>query len=150
MSAQGLNVAAKFGESLPSFLTAAEAEKALLAKRDQALKRLFVIAPAKLNLDFSLESLKRLEIWYFEDGKMLPSSEYSLPHGIGFYFGEVLCRHGDFKWIVDEFIFKKGTYEIGVSRELTTIMLTKGLVPEERDNKRRQSLFRRAKFWIAN
>ncbi len=106
------------------------------------------LVPYQLDPDFSLESLKRLENWYFNAGKPQEISGMSVPLGLGFYLGEVVCRIGSYNWAVSEFVFRKGTYEIGITRGLVTIMLTNGRLPEETNNKRRQSLFRCAKSWI--
>lgn len=148
MSEQGLEAAAKYGESLPQFSDRSEAEKTLLVQKDKTLKELIEILSSELDFDYSLESLKRFELWYFDNGEPKEVSRLSVPLALGFYYGEVLCRQGKYEWIVDEFVFRRGTYEIGVTRGLVTIMLTNGKLPEERNNKRRQSLFRDAKRWI--
>lgn len=106
------------------------------------------LVPPQLKPDFSLESLKRLENWYFNADKPQEVSGVSVPLGLGFYLGEVMCRNGNYKWVVNEFVFKKGTYEIGITRGLVTIMLTSGRIPEVTNNKRRQSLFRYVRKWI--
>lgn len=151
MSRRGTIVAIQHGESLPKFASLAEARKQLSQVRKATLSEFLSDVGVKIRLDFSPESLKELERWYFENG--CPASGetgYSMVHAIGFYFGEILCRVGHFKWCVDEFAFVPGRYGIGVQRGLGTIMLTKGLRPKEKEhgNKRMQSLFRSFKSAI--
>lgn len=73
------------------------------------------------------------------------TGNYSIPHAIGFSFGEMLCRSAGFSWVVEEFAFTKGRFEVGVNRHLMTIMLTKGRTPPVEGNKRKQSLWREYK-----
>jgi hypothetical protein len=54
----------------------------------------------------------------------------------------VLCREVNFSWVVQEYQFAKGRYEIGVQRPLLSIMLTKGRKLQLAGNKRMQSLWR--------
>jgi hypothetical protein len=65
------------------------------------------------------------------------------------YFGEVLCRHGKFKWIVKEFAFAKNRYELGVSKEFCSIMLTNHRRPTLANNKRKQSLWREFSKYVS-
>jgi hypothetical protein len=60
---------------------------------------------------------------------------------MAFYLGEVLCRHAGFSWVVQEFAFEHGRYEVGVKRSLATIMLTRGRSPKASNNKRMQSIW---------
>ena len=100
-------------------------------------------ALADLRVEAMRESLKPLERWYFENGQpATTASGYSMPHAIAFYFGEVLCRTWQFRWLVQEYDFSKGHYEIGVQRQLLTIMLTKGRKLQAPGNKKMQSLWR--------
>ena len=134
MSRHGLNVATEYSLALPRFGSHAEAEVALTKRRDQALADL----QSKVEvLDFTPESLKALEV------EALRSGAQSIPPDqIGYYLGEVYCRSAGFKWIVSESPFAPGHYEIGVSRGLTTIMLTKGRTLTLERNKRMQSLWK--------
>ncbi|HEY8099381.1 MAG TPA: hypothetical protein VIF82_01410 [Burkholderiaceae bacterium] len=148
MSRQGMIVAKQYAEQLPIFSNKGEAEQNLLTQRDATLFEFISEHSAALGLNFSIESLKELEAWYFQMRR--PDSGgtgYSLPHAIGFYFGEILCRNYGFKWTVEEFVFKKMQYEIGVTKNRLTIMLTKGKCPKIDGNKRMQSLWRECKSY---
>jgi hypothetical protein len=142
MSRQGMVVAKEYGAQLPLFATLSDAKAKLFDQRDATLQA-FAPEIASLGLDFSPASLKILEGWYVSNGSPLAgASGYSLPHAIGFYFGEVLCRSAGFAWIVEEFAFQRERYEIGVRKALTSIMLTRGKRPVIEGNKRRQTLWR--------
>ena len=60
------------------------------------------------------------------------------------YLGQVIVHnHPEFRWIVEEFAFQRGKYEIGVTKPLFTLMLTKRTDLSSRpNNKKRQSLWR--------
>ena len=130
MSRSGLIVAHQHGEELPAFADIRAAEAALSKERDTGLGEIRKVEALTADLDYSTESLKTVERWFFENGQPAStSSGYSISHAIGFYFGEVLCRVGGFGWVIQEYAFLKGRYEIGVQRGLLTVMLTKGRTP---------------------
>lgn len=146
MSRSGMVIANQYAHDLPKFLNHSEAVKVLLSQRDMGLEEIHTIAEIGEALDFSLNSLKLLEKWFFETGRPAATpSGYSMQHAIGFYFGEVLCRSAKFSWVVQEYAFEKSCYEIGVQRFPLTIMLTKGKVLSTAGNKLMQCLFRDAK-----
>jgi hypothetical protein len=139
----GMIIAGQYAHGLPEFGSHEEAEKALFAQRDTGLQELQALNGLAANLDYSPESLKTLERWFFENEQpATTASGYSMPHAIGFYFGEVLCRTLQFRWVVQELVFAKGRYEIGVQGPLLAIMLTKGRQLRAAGNKRMQSLWR--------
>jgi hypothetical protein len=143
MSHQGMITAKQYAEDLPKFENLSSAESALLKAKEQTLGALLDQYGEPLLLDLSRESLKRLEKWYIESGcPEAGAGGYSMPHAVGFYFGEVLCKLGGFRWVVEEFPFEPGRYGIGVKRPLLSIMLTKGRRPTLERNKRMQSLWR--------
>lgn len=146
MSQQGLIAAYHHSEDLPQFASRDEATKILFSLRDATLGALVDELGTELELDYSFDSLKRLEKWFFLTGAPTEGKVgFSFALAIGFYIGELLCRNCGFRWAVDEFIFRPGFFEIGVERPLLSIMLTKGILPDARDNKRMQSLYRKAK-----
>ena len=145
MSRQGLVAAIAHGKDLPSFGDLEEARLALTGYRDTCLAALMKdveVAP----LDFSLDSLNRLEAWFFAASQpsMLPSG-LPVASAVGFYFGQVLCNNSGYDWIVAPYVFAADRYEIGVARPLTKIMLTFGIRPTQTGNKRMRSLWRMAK-----
>ncbi len=149
MSEQGSIAAYHHSEELPQFASSDEAEKVLFSLRDATLRAFVDELGTELNLDYSLDSLKRLEKWYFVNGSPTKGkAEFSFAHAIGFYVGELLCRNCGFRWAVHEFVFRPGFFEIGIESPLLSIMLTKGILPDTRDNRRMQSLYRKAKrYW---
>ena len=143
MPHQGMIVAHQFGEDLPAFASVAEARQSLFAARDTGLVDLTAAPALQSALDYSPNSLNVLEQWFFISGQpiTLPTG-YSTAHAIGFYLGEVFCRHGGFMWVVEEFVFSPGRYEIGVGRSQLSIMLTKGRSLRAAGNKQMRSLSR--------
>ena len=143
VSRQGMIVAGQYANELPAFPSLAEAEKVLFAQRDAGLREMLSAVGGLVELDYSPESLKHLERWYFEHGSPeTTTSGYSVAHAVAFYFGEVLCWHAGFTWVVQEFAFAKGRFELGVRRPALGIMLTKGKRLQRANNKRMQSLWR--------
>jgi len=138
-----MKVALQYGEQLPAYSSPTEAEEILLQLKDSTLVSLLAEHGSTIGLDYSPQSLKVLEKWYFEAGcPKVGTGNYSMAHAIGFYLGEVFCRSAGFSWIVKEFPFKKGHFEVGINRGLLSIMLTKGKAPSVEGNKRMQSLWR--------
>lgn len=149
MSRLGLIVAGQYSVDLPRFCGIAEAKESLFASRDLALQQMLSDSDLPVQLDFSPQSLMALEHWYFSSGQPNAlSSGFSVPHLIGFYFGEIFVRCANFNWVVEEFTFSKGHYEIGIQRSLITIMLTKGKLPKSIGNKRMQSLLNEFKRYV--
>ena len=109
VSRYGLIVAGQYGEELPAFADAGAAEMELTAQRDTGLQELRKVDALTADLDYSAESLKTVERWFFENGQPASTAAgYSTSHAIGFYFGEVLCRVGGFGWVIQEFPFLRG------------------------------------------
>ena len=146
MSRAGINVAQQFGADLPCFPNAEAAELELHALKRRCLTELASIAELAPLLDYSPDSLKSLERWYYENGEPKAiTSNTSTAQAFGFYIGEVYCQNARFEWIVKEFAFMKGHFEIGVHRPGMSIMFTKGRLPASTGNKLKQSLFREYK-----
>jgi len=143
MSRQGMIIAGQYASELPAFANIKEAERVLYDLRDAGIRALQDYDALARTLDYSVESLKTLEQWFFENGQPASANnDYSMSHAIGFYFGEVLCRHAEFEWTVNEFAYSRGHYEIGVKRGPLSIMLTKGKDLKPAGNKKMRSLFR--------
>jgi hypothetical protein len=152
MSKQGMKLARAYGEALLRFNSLAEAERALFGMRDDLLHALRHAADSSplVRLDDSPESLKRLEIWYFE---LLTQGGFAavglsrdvFEAAIPIYFGAVLAANvSSFKWFVEEFPFARGRYDIGVRTPQGSVALSGGWnLEREPNNKRRQSLWRR-------
>jgi hypothetical protein len=151
MSLFGVKVAKQFGQNLPSFKNQAEAEAFLIAQKDERLRLLIESAKNSntFTADFSPESLKHLEIWYFElwesDGfERLETTREEFECFMAAYFGEIAVRNNpDTKWIVSEFAFERGKYEIGIHQKLFTQMLNRFADHYKTpNNTRRQKLFK--------
>jgi len=151
MSAEGLQVAKDFGQRLLAFGSQAEAEAYLFGQRDHRLRRLCELASASDDFiaDFTPASLKNLESWYFalcdSDGfGQLDISREELECCMASYFCEVAVRNcSDAKWIVQEFAFERGKYEIGIKRGLLHWMRSRFAdLYNQPNNKRRPKIYK--------
>ena len=151
MSWLGLQVAKLFGQGLPSFTAQAEAEACLFRERDERLQRIVILAASShvFAADFTPESLKNLELWYFElweaDGfGRLGISREDFERCMAMYFCEVAVRNcRDANWEVMEYGFERGRYEIGVKRGLSHLMRMRFTDHyKQPKNKRRQKIHR--------
>jgi len=142
MSRQGLIAAHKHATILPAFSDLAEARSVLLQRKEAVLATFVASRKAEIGLDFSPESLKRLEAWYFRSGMPDSVADVSVSSAIGFYFGEVLVRNAAFEWVVEAFPFEPARFTIGVAKCRYGLMLTAGMLPSRQGNKRQQSLWR--------
>jgi hypothetical protein len=143
MTRQGLIAAINYSNQLPVFESLEVARESLTMWKDETLRLLLSEIGSTADLNYSPDSLKRLERWYFEAS--CPESGtggYSTPHALGFYFGEVLCQSAGYQWIVEEDFLQAGRFEIGVRKGLCTIMLMRGRKPVLKGNARMQSLSR--------
>ena len=150
MSKAGLRAATLFGSKLRVFRGLEDAERALYAERDDLIRKLLELSrhSASFRPDYSPESLKSLEHWYFEllgggGFRSIGTDQETFEQAIAMYLGEVLVRHAPpFEWFVAEFAFESGHYEIGVRQPLYEVMLSR-LVPAPRErNRREQSIWR--------
>jgi hypothetical protein len=156
-----LDAIRRVANALRSFSTPAAAEKALTSRRDRLLRKLERASSrsgGKFAADYSPESLKALEGWYFElvavgflsRAWMLRST---FEAAFAMYFGEVLVRHAGHAWVVEEFAFVQGKYALGVRKGLGTIMLrafdTLTMPANLTRNKRRQSVWRQYRMHAA-
>ena len=155
MSKAGLVVALTHGSNLPAFPDQETALRELFRSRDDGLDYLRDLAASSRRFGATLtpESLKDLELWYFDlvnEERFDADSEdrRRLNSAVAAYLGAVLVRHAEYQWIVQEFAFVRGRYEIGVRRRLTSVMLTSGWdLTAQPNNMKRQSLFRKYKTW---
>ncbi len=155
MTRHGLKVALKHAESLPSFSSLEEAEKFLFGLRDTLCELLEHLAEqSDVRLDYSPESLKSLEKWYFdlcacEGFGALGVTLEDFERCMGFYRGRVYTKnHPEFDWIVKESPFHPGKFEIGVSAPGFTLMIGRvAHLQELKHNVRRESMFREYRKW---
>ena len=131
MSISHSDVAAEHGKGLPAFPDEETARGELFRQRDQYLAMLQEAGNAAdaFQADFTPESLKTLEHWYFDLWESQAFFEVGMgrsefERAMGMYFGEVVVRNSaGFEWIVDAYTFEPGKYEIGVRRERLALML---------------------------
>jgi hypothetical protein len=151
MSKQGLKIAKEHAGGLPRFESLADAERTLFAKRERLLRRLQEAAGSSpvVQLDYSPESLKRLEAWYFRllrdsfDAVGIGREEFE--QAVSMYLGEVLSKSiARVEWSVTESVFAPGHYEIGVRRPRVFGLMLTGRTNLEMtpNNKRHQSMWR--------
>jgi hypothetical protein len=100
VSRQSVEVAKKFGASLPSFQDLAIATRYFTALREDRLFKLskLVAETGALSLDFPPDRLKRIETWYFDlhersGFENLGTNRNSLEEYMATYFGEVVVRN---------------------------------------------------------
>jgi hypothetical protein len=157
MSRAGRRAADDFGRTLPRYGSQKEAEQALFGQRDLLLGQLRAAAVASPSFQYDLtpESLKTLERWYFEVRERGPlassrSSPETFERCLAMYFGAVIVKNEPaFRWVVREFPFVPGTYEIGVDRGPLAVMLTRfGEVHTRPNNRRRDSIWREYHRWV--
>ena len=147
----GLKIAKAFGQKLPAFSSQSDAEYHLFAHRDARLQRIANLAASSdvFFADFTPESLKNLEQWYFilweSDGfGALGISREEFESCMAMYVSEVAVQNcSDAKLEVREFGFEPGKYELGVQRGLTHLMRSRFTDHfNTPNNKRRQKIYR--------
>ena len=158
MSSAGRRAAEHHGRTLSRYDSQEEAERVLFAHRDHLLDQLRAIVPASgpFRFDLTPESLKALEQWYFNLHERGAFNEAGIDpetfeRCIAMYFGEVIVKnHSLFTWVVREFVFMPGTYEIGVDRGNLAVMLSRfSDVHARPKNKRRDSIWREYRRWVS-
>ncbi len=158
MTRRGLEVAFQRDKSLPSFSSRKEAERVLFQLRDDCRDAIQQLADqSKIQLDFSPESLKSLERWYFdlrhtEGFAQLGVTQDQFERCMGFYIGFVYTENdAEFTWIVKESYLIKGSFDIGVTRGLMTVMVGHhSRTCDMKNNKRMQSIYRQYKKLAAS
>lgn len=156
MSRKGMKAALEYGKRLPEFPDHQSAETDLFQLRDQLIKE---ISDASLQSDifspdFSPESLKSLEKWYFilwetDSFRKTGMDRKHFERCMAMYKGEVYVRYSsEFEWFVSEYAFLPGRYEIGVKKHLVSIMINRETDLYKRaDNIRQQSLWIEFQKW---
>ena len=140
--------AAEHAAQLPAFASLGEAKATLYRERDRLLAELakFALESNGFDCTFRPDTLKALEAWYFQlldDDAFTVMPRRKLERCIAVYFGEVLVRSLHFEWVVSEYTFSPGRYELGVRQALLSVMLTGPKRPDPRERSgRMQSLWR--------
>jgi hypothetical protein len=117
------------GAKLPRFATAAIARRTMLAARDEALAAVRAVAGTHgVVLDDTPESLRAIEAWYFAlHGKRggfarAGTDRRRFETAMGLYYAAVAVADAGATWVVQEFAFAPGTYELGLEAGLLAIL----------------------------
>ena len=155
MTKIGLITAKIFGKKLLAFKNFEEAQKYYFSYRDSNVDLLSRISKgsAKFTMDFFPESLKAIENWYFDLIKENKFIEFGISREefercMGIYWGEVCVKNdSEVSWIVEEFAFESGKYEIGIKKGLCKWMLAGKCLDlyKKPNNALKQSLYREIK-----
>ena len=113
MSKHSLNIAVKYGETLREFCDQSEAEDYYISYKDNLLNRLKAISTQSSTFfpDYTVESLKRLEKWYFDLYEKQSFGQVGLTQEefesmMAVYWGEVIIKNNeDAEWVVEEYPF---------------------------------------------
>ena len=159
MSRYSLNIAVKYGETLREFSDLSEAEDYFISYKDDLLNRLKAISTQSSMFfpDYTIESLKKLEKWYFDlyekqsfDKSGLTQEEFESMMSV--YWGEVIIKNNeDAKWTVEEYPFSQKKYELLVNKGLCSVSVVDKFhdLYNEQSNKRRNLLFREYNRYFA-
>lgn len=130
MGRKNLEQAERFGRSLPEFSTFAEARTTLFGIRDECLGTMQEMSSRQniFSADYSVLSLQQLddlyEVLYRTDSFVdFCDGRERFEQCMAMYFGEVLARRKEAEWVVEEFAFLRGRYQIGVRINTRTQML---------------------------
>jgi hypothetical protein len=150
MSSEGLNAPAAHAQKLPVYASLEEAQADLLNKKVARIAELLSSTRgSEAQLDLSVDSLLRLETWYFActGSQALPAADVQkLGQGCALYFGEVVARNvPGARWIVSDFPFERGRFEIGVRQGERGVTMMLGSFHGKRNhrlNKKRDAMWR--------
>jgi hypothetical protein len=155
---EGVKAALNFGEKLPTFDCLEDAESALYSHRNECLVSLTNSAQVEkiFEMDFTPESLKKLESWYFRlhHEKYFEKSElerFRFLECMAIYLGAVAVKHNpDVEWRVYKYRFSPKKYAIGVQKGTMTLCLSCGFenLHNYRPNKNKDYLFREYQRWF--
>lgn len=152
MSKSGLKVAINYGDKLNDFKNVSKAEEYFFTYKDRTLDKLESICSNNdfFSADYSIDSLSKLEKWYFDlyekkEFAKIGITQEELEKIMEIYFGEVVIRNNvKARWIVREYPFVKGKYELLVNNELMsmTIIGKFNNLCSRQGNKRKKLMFR--------
>jgi hypothetical protein len=155
MTRQGKIAAISHAQTLPIFANKTEAERTLFSFRDERLAQLAKLAAGSkcLEITYLPASLKTLERWYFNllesDGfSVLGTTRAIFEECMAMYFLETAVRNSAAEWTVEENVFERGRYELGVKGSVNCYMMRITRLPLLKQNKRRESLYRDYQRWF--
>ena len=152
MSKYAFNTAIKYGKKLCAFNNLSEAEDYFISRKDFLLNKLKAVSTQTSAFvpDNTVESLKKIEKWYFDLYEAKAFDRFGLSREefeqiMSFYWGEVVVKKNeDAKWVVEEYPFVKGKYELLVNKGLFGMAIGNPFrdLYKRQNNKRRNLLFR--------
>lgn len=152
MSKYSLNIAIKYGETLRKFSNISEAENYFISYRNDLLSRVSAISTQEYGFfpDYTIESLKKLEKWYFDLYEKKSFAKLGLTQKefesiMSVYWGEVVIKNNkDAKWVVEEYAFSQNKYQLLVNKGFCNIAVENKFrdLYNKQNNKRRNLLFR--------
>ena len=159
MSKYSLNIAIKYGETLREFNDKSEVEDYFISYKNNLLNRLKVISTQTSVFfpDHTIESLKKLEKWYFDlyekqSFEQVGLTQEEFESMMSVYWGEVIIKNNeDAKWVVMEYPFSQKKYEFLVSTGLCNVSVVNKFhdLYRMQSNKRRTLLFREYNRYFA-
>lgn len=159
MSKYSLNTAIKYGKTLREFSDKSEAEDYFISYKDDLLSRLKVISAQASAFfpDYTVESLKKLEKWYFDlyekqSFEQVGLTQEEFESMMSVYWGEVIIKNNeDAKWVVMEYPFSQKKYEFLVNKGLCSVSVVNKFhdLYSKQNNKRRTLLFREYNRYFA-
>lgn len=150
MSKKAWELATKNAYSLRKFESKEEAEAFLFTERDELKAKIESFSENyRLHLDYTPESLKRLEKWYFDvcEVRGFPDigiSQELFEFCMGVYLGFVFTMNdSEFIWMAYESPFVPERYQLAITKRLYTRTIgPMSHLHKLSENKRRQSIFR--------
>jgi hypothetical protein len=157
MSKQGRKIAIEYGEKLPSFSSQEEADQYYSDYREKHLILLSNVTKDQLVFrpDFSPESLKSLEKWYFQlyetdTFQTLGITRDKFEACMAIYFGETVVRSANAQWNVEAYFLAPNKYQLEIQKGSFTMSLLRFTDHFRKPNNvKQESLFRQYKKYFA-
>lgn len=140
-------------KKLPAFESQQEADEYFIKQKDDGLKLFldFIGTHKYFNPDYSPESLKELELLYFElyeNGKfgdsLITREDFEL--FMSLYYGEVMVKNTVFEWGAEKHFLTENAYYLSIKKHLMTIAVARRKdFFATKNNKRKQALYRECK-----
>lgn len=153
MPKESIKIAIEYGKKLQEFKDIKDAELFFLTCKDALLEQVTVLADDSpfFRADFTVDSLKSLEKWYFHIFEHEGFTEIGMERNdfekvMAIYFGEVVVRNSEeAEWEIEEFPWGHDKYTFGVRQGYGGMTLSNGFIDHhlEPQNKRRNILYRR-------
>lgn len=142
-------------KELQAFNSQEEADEYYIKQKDIDLEAFceFINSNEYFKPDYSPESLKKIELKYFElyeKGKFVDNSitRELFEKLMSLYWGEVMVRNSEYKWEAHKHFLTNNTYYLSIMKENTSIGIPRFKdLYSKKNNKRKQLIFREYIFW---